>query len=145
MQNSACLTTFLSAMLIGLNVISSSSISKLTGQKVASFLSHHFLFTPLFSLQLKTCCFYLAYTCEEALWWKVWWKYYRWGREKWHLAHLNICKVLSMLEDAATFDQANILILNLPQWVKRLPLDFSKGNGKGTMRGVSLHMTQTMD
>ena len=45
-----------------------------------------------------------------------------------------------MLEDAATFDQATIFTLNLPQWVKRLPLDFSKGNGKGTTRSVSLCM-----
>ena len=30
---------------------------------------------------LKTCRFYLAYTCEEALGSKIWWKY-RWGREK---------------------------------------------------------------
>ena len=37
---------------------------------------------PLFSLQLKTCCFYLAYTCKDALRSKVWWKYYHWGREK---------------------------------------------------------------
>ena len=27
----------------------------------------HFLSLPLFPLQLKTCCFYLAYTCKEAL------------------------------------------------------------------------------
>ena len=29
--------------------------------------------------------------------------------------YFNVCKVLSMLEDAATFDQATIFILNLPQ------------------------------
>ena len=54
--------------------------------------------------------------------------------------YFSVCKVLSMLEDAATFDQATIFTLNLPQWVKRLPFDFSKGNGKGTTRGVSLCM-----
>ena len=76
MQHSACLTTFLSAMLIGLNVISGSCIPKLIGRKFTSFVSCHFLSTPLFSLQLKTCYFYLAYsyTCEEALGSKVWWK-----------------------------------------------------------------------
>ena len=49
MQNSACLTTFLSAMLIGLNVISCSCISKMIGwkftfQAVTSFvrLCFHF-------------------------------------------------------------------------------------------------------
>ena len=56
------------------------------------------------------------------------------------LRYFNVYKVLSMLEDAATFDQATIFILNLPQWVKRLPLDFSKGDGKGTTRSVSLCM-----
>ena len=54
-------------MLIGLNVISSSCISKLIGCKFTSFLSCHFLSMPLFSLWLKACCFYLAYMCEEAL------------------------------------------------------------------------------
>ena len=53
--NSTCLTTFLSAMLIGLNVISGSCISKLIGQKFTSFLRCHFLPLPLFSLRLKTC------------------------------------------------------------------------------------------
>ena len=52
MQNSACLTTFLSAMLIGLNVISGSCISKLIGLKFASFISCHFLSKPLLSLLL---------------------------------------------------------------------------------------------
>ena len=61
-QNSACLTIFLSMMLIGLDVISGSCISKLIGWKFTSFVSCHFLSTPLFSLHLKTCCFYLAYT-----------------------------------------------------------------------------------
>ena len=55
MQNSACLTTFLSMMLNGLNVISSSCIPKRTGWEFTSFLSCHFLSTPLFSLRLKIC------------------------------------------------------------------------------------------
>ena len=54
-------------MLTGLNVIASSCISKLIGQKFTSFLHCHFLSTPLFSLWLKTCRFYLAYTCKEVL------------------------------------------------------------------------------
>ena len=54
--------------------------------------------------------------------------------------YFNVCKVLSMLEDDATFNQATIFRLNLPQRVKRLHLDFSKRNGKGTMRCVSLCM-----
>ena len=52
MQNSACLTTFLSAMLIGFNVISGSCISKLIGLKFASFISCHFLSKPPLSLLL---------------------------------------------------------------------------------------------
>ena len=47
-----------------------------------SFLHCHFLSMPLFLLRLKTRHFYLAYTWEETLGSKVWWKYYRWGREK---------------------------------------------------------------
>ena len=54
-------------MLTGLNVISSTCISKLIGRKITSFLRCHFLNTPLFSLRLKTCHFYLVYTYEEAL------------------------------------------------------------------------------
>ena len=42
-QNCACLTTFLSTMLIGLNVISGSCVSKQIGQKFSSFLCCHFL------------------------------------------------------------------------------------------------------
>ena len=45
MQNSACLTTFLSAMLIGLNVISGSCISKLIGRKFTSFVQLCFHFS----------------------------------------------------------------------------------------------------
>ena len=69
-------TTFLSVMLIGLNVISGSCIAELFGQTFTSFLSCYFLSMPLFSLQLKTCHFYLAYTCEEALGSKVKQQYY---------------------------------------------------------------------
>ena len=47
-------------MLIGLNVISGSCISKLIGGKFTSFLHYHFLSMPLFSLRLKTCHFYLT-------------------------------------------------------------------------------------
>ena len=61
------LTIFLSVMLIGLNVISGSCILKLIGQKFTSFLCYHFFLRHMFSLWLKTCHFYLAYTCEEAL------------------------------------------------------------------------------
>ena len=68
-QNCACLTTFLSTMLIGLNVISSSCVSKLSGQKFTSFLCCHFLSMPLFSLQLKTSR--QAFMCKEVLGCKV--------------------------------------------------------------------------
>ena len=71
-----CWTTFLSAILIGLNVISGSCISKLIDQKFIFFLSCHFCSTPLISLRLNTCRFYLAYMCKEALSNKVRWKYY---------------------------------------------------------------------
>ena len=63
-------------------LISVICISKLIGRKFTSFLSCHFFSMPLFSLRLKTCRFYLVYTCEEALGSKVWWKCYRWGGEK---------------------------------------------------------------
>ena len=69
-KHTACLITFLSTMLTGLKVISSSCISKPTGQKFTSFLR-------LFSLQLKICHFQLVYTCEEALGSEIWW-----GRER---------------------------------------------------------------
>ena len=82
MQNSACPTTFLSAMLIGLNVVSSSCISKQIGRKFTSFLRWHFLSTPWFLHQLKTCRVYLVYMSTEVLGSKVWWKYYCWGRQK---------------------------------------------------------------
>ena len=50
MQNSACLTTFLSTMRIGLSVISGSCISKLTGWKFTSFLSSHLCQCQMFSV-----------------------------------------------------------------------------------------------
>ena len=45
-----------------------------------------FLSKPLFSLQLKICRFYLAYTCKDAFGSKVWWKYYHCGRGKYKAA-----------------------------------------------------------
>ena len=54
-HKTACLTTFLSTIQIGLHVISGSCILKLTGQKFTSFLCCYFLSMPLFSLWLKTC------------------------------------------------------------------------------------------
>ena len=68
-RKTACLATFLSTMLIGLNVISGSCVSKLIGQKFTSFLCCHFLSMPLFSLQLKTSR--LAFMCKEVLGCKV--------------------------------------------------------------------------
>ena len=50
------------------------------------------------------------------------------------LRYFNVCKVLSVLKDAAAFDQATILTLAHPQCVKILTPDFSEGNGKGTTR-----------
>ena len=44
-------------MLTGLNVISGSHISNLTGWKFTSFLRFHFLSMPLFSLWQKIYCF----------------------------------------------------------------------------------------
>ena len=54
-HKTACLTTFLFAILIGLHVISGSCILKLTGQKFTSFLWCYFLSMPSFLLWLKTC------------------------------------------------------------------------------------------
>ena len=56
-RKTVCLPTFLSAMLIGLNVISGSCISKLIGRKFTSVLSCHFLSTPWFSLGWKHVAF----------------------------------------------------------------------------------------
>ena len=67
-------------MLIGLNVISGSCISKLIGRKFTFFLCYHFPSIPLFSLWLKTftftwpacvnhnshlCQIFFCYTCER--------------------------------------------------------------------------------
>ena len=55
----------------------------LIGRKVTSFLSCHSFLRLGFNLDWKHVAFtWLAYTCEEALGSKVWWKYYRWGRER---------------------------------------------------------------
>ena len=73
--NSAFLTTFLSAMLIGLNVASGSCILKLIGQKFIFFLClcfhfswKHVVFTWLTHAKKRSAA--------------VWWKWYHWGRER---------------------------------------------------------------
>ena len=85
-------------MLIGLNVVSGSCISKLIGGKFSSFLilCCHFFSMPLFLLQLKTCCFLPGL-------------YVRWSAQQHSLMKILLLRKREVLQQLKKITRATVL------------------------------------